>query len=162
MSQGNPPNNPYASASRHYDTHAKNTTGSPRELEARVLIKASKQLQAIQARWDSGMTADELNEALMFNRQIWMIFVDTALENTGDGHTIELRTNIANLGGFIFKHTIDILAAPKKEKLDILVEINREIAGGLMQQAAQAPQPAQQPAADGAPHTKGSNTNEQA
>ena len=164
MSQGNPPNNPYASASRHYDTHAKNTTGSPRELEARVLIKASKQLQAMQARWDTGMTAEELNDALMFNRQIWMIFVDTALENTGDGHTIELRTNIANLGGFIFKHTIDILVAPQKEKLDILIEINREIAGGLMQQAAHGQQPAQQPAAapDGTPHSKGSNTNEHA
>lgn len=165
MSQGNPPNNPYASASRHYDTHAKNTTGSPRELEARVLIKAAKQLQTVQARWDSGMTAEELNEALTYNRQIWMIFVDTAVENTGEGHTLELRNNIANLGAFIFKHTIDIMAAPKKEKLDILIEINREIAGGLMQQAAQSqPQsaatPAPSPAANGP--VKGGQTNESA
>lgn len=161
MSQGNPPNNPYASASKHYDTHAKNTTGSAREIEARALIKSSKQLQALQARWDSGMTADELVEALTFNRQIWMIFVDTALENTGEGHTLQLRTNIANLGGFIFKHTIDIMAAPKKEKLDILIEINREIAGGLMQQVAQAPQqPATAP--EGTSQEKGSNTNHQA
>ncbi|QQG35884.1 MAG: flagellar biosynthesis regulator FlaF [Micavibrio aeruginosavorus] len=149
MSKGNPPNNPYASASRHYDTHAKNTTGDPRELEARVLIKSAKQLQDIQARWDSGMTGEELNEVLLYNRQIWMIFVDTALENTGEGHTIELRNNIANLGTFIFKQTIDILAAPKKEKLNILIEINREIAGGLMQQipktaeGAGTPSPAQ-------------------
>lgn len=165
MSQGNPPNNPYASASKHYDTHAKNTTGSPRELEARVLIKSSKQLQALQARWDSGMTAEELNEALTFNRQIWMMFVDTAIENTGDGHTLALRNNIANLGAFIFKHTIDILAAPKKEKLDILIEINREIAGGLMQQAAQPDQPPSAgqhaPSADGT-YIKGGNTNESA
>lgn len=134
MSKGNTPNNPYASASRHYDTHAKNTTGDPRELEARVLIKSSKQLQALQDKWDSGMTAEELNEALTFNRQVWMLFVDTAVENTGQGHTVELRNNILNLGTFIFKQTIDIMAAPKKEKLNILIEINREIAGGLMQQ----------------------------
>lgn len=138
MSKGSPPNNPYASASRHYDTHAKNTTGDPRELEARVLIKSAKQLQDLQARWDNGMTDAELNEVLLYNRQVWMIFVDTALENTGEGHTIELRNNIANLGTFIFKQTIDILAAPKKEKLNILIEINREIAGGLMQQIPKA------------------------
>ncbi len=163
MSQGKPPNNPYASASKHYDTHAKNTTGSARELEARVLIKASKQLQALQARWDTGMTAEEMNEALTYNRQIWMMFVDTALENTGEGHTLALRNNIANLGGFIFKHTIDIMAAPQKEKLDILIEINREIAGGLMQQAQSAPQaPQPAPEADGAQQAKGSNTNEHA
>lgn len=134
MSKGSTPNNPYASASRHYDTHAKNTTGDPRELEARVLIKSSKQLQALQDKWDNGMTAEDLNEALTFNRQIWMLFVDTAMENTGSGHTVELRNNILNLGTFIFKHTIDIMIAPKKEKLNILIEINREIAGGLMQQ----------------------------
>lgn len=139
MSKGNPPNNPYASASRHYDTHAKNTTGDPRELEARVLIKSAKQLQDLQARWDSGMTALELDDALIYNRQIWMIFVDTAVENTGEGHTLALRNNIANLGAFIFKQTLDIMAAPKKEKLDILIEINREIAGGLMQQIPKTP-----------------------
>ena len=42
------------------------------------------------------------------------------------------RNNIANLGVFIFNHTVDTLAAPAKEKLDILIEINREIAAGLM------------------------------
>ncbi len=165
MSQNNPPNNPYASASRQYDTSAKNTTGDPREIEARALLRSSKQLQALQAKWDSGITAEELNEALTFNRQIWMMFVDTAIENTGDGHTLALRNNILNLGSFIFKHTIDILAAPKKEKLDILIEINREIAGGLMQQAAPAPasQQPSPPAPDGdAPPHKGGSTNRQA
>ncbi|MCM2344132.1 MAG: flagellar biosynthesis regulator FlaF [Alphaproteobacteria bacterium] len=159
MSKGNPPNNPYASASRHYDTHAKNTTGDPRELEARVLIKSAKQLQDLQARWDSGMTPLELDEALLYNRQIWMIFVDTAVENTGTGHTVELRNNIANLGAFIFKQTIDIMAAPKKEKLDILIEINREIAGGLMQQI---PKTAGNGETDNEPPPTGSRTSETA
>ena len=145
MSQNNPPNNPYSKASRQYDTSAKNTTADPREIEARALLRSNKQMQALQAKWDSGITAEELSETLTFNRQIWMMFVDTAIENTGDGHTVELRTNIANLGAFIFKHTIDILSNPKKEKLDILIELNREIAGGLMQQIpgqqTTAPQP---------------------
>lgn len=150
MSQNNPPNNPYARASGQYDTSAKTTSADPREIEARALIRSNKQMQALQAKWDSGITAEELNEVLTFNRQIWMMFVDTAIENTGDGHTLELRNNIANLGAFIFKHTIDILSNPKKEKLDILIELNREIAGGLMQkkpgQQADTAQPEAGPA----------------
>lgn len=163
MSQGSPPpNNPYAKASRQYDSNAKNTTANPREIEARALIRANKQLQALQAKWSTGITAEELNEVLTFNRQIWMMFVDTAIENTGDGHTLALRNNIANLGGFIFKHTIDIMAAPKKEKLDILIEINREIAGGLMQQPAQTVQGPQPEAAPDSESAKGGMTNESA
>ena len=138
----NPPNNPYAKASRQYDTSAKSTTANPREIEARALLRANKQLQALQAKWDSGITAEELTDTLTFNRQIWMLFVDTAIENTGEGHSLALRNNIVNLGNFIFKHTIEILAQPKKEKLDILIELNREIAGGLMQNIAAA-QPSQ-------------------
>jgi flagellar protein FlaF len=133
MSQNNPPYNPYAKASRQYDTSAKSTTANPREIEARALLRANKQLQALQAKWDSGITAEELTDTLTFNRQIWMMFVDTAIENTGAGHPVELRNNIVNLGNFIFKQTIEILANPKKEKLDILIELNREIAGGLLQ-----------------------------
>lgn len=153
MSQNNPPNNPYARASSQYDTSAKSTTANPREVEARALLRANKQMQALQAKWDSGITAEELTDALTFNRQIWMMFVDTAIENTGDGHTVELRTNIANLGAFIFKHTIEVLANPKKEKLDILIELNREIAGGLLQTpAGQQPQePAKQTSSGKAP-----------
>lgn len=139
MSQSNPPNNPYARASGQYDSSAKNTTANPREIEARALLRSCKQMQALQAKWDSGISAEELNEALTFNRQIWMMFVDTAIENTGEGHTVALRNNILNLGTFIFKHTIEVLANPKKEKLDILIELNREIAGGLMQQVANNP-----------------------
>lgn len=151
MSQNNPPNNPYAKASRQYDTSAKSTTANPREIEARALLRANKQLQALQAKWDSGITAEELTEILTFNRQIWMMFVDTAIENTGEGHSLELRNNIVNLGNFIFKHTIEVMANPKKEKLDILIELNREIAGGLLQNpGGQTPQDGS-PAEDAAP-----------
>ena len=44
----------------------------------------------------------------------------------------QLRNNIANLGAYVFKRTMEVLADPKKEKLDVLIDINREIAAGLM------------------------------
>ncbi len=125
------PTNPYAAAAGAYDKHAQQHTPDQRETEARVLLKASKAFQEIQKRW-SEISREELDESLKYNRQIWMMFVDTAIENDGDDRPLALRNNIANLGVFIFNHTLDILASPAPEKLDILIEINREIAAGLM------------------------------
>jgi flagellar protein FlaF len=139
------PNNPYASASGAYDQHAQDHATDPRELEARVLLKSVRQMQALQNRWDS-VKPEELDEALRYNRHIWMMFVDTAVENGNPGHTMELRNNIANLGTFVCKHSLNIIAAPAKDKLNVLIEINREIAAGLMTKPPQAQEPTPSPA----------------
>lgn len=131
-----PPNNPYATAAGQYDQNAQAHTPDQRELEARVLLKAVRKIQDIQNKWDDGVDPEELDDVLRYNRQIWMMFVDTAVEDDNADRTTELRNNIANLGVFIFNRTIEILAKPEKEKLDILVEINREIAAGLMAKPA--------------------------
>jgi flagellar protein FlaF len=125
------PNNPYAAAAGAYDQHAQAHTPDPRELEARVLLKAARGLKDLQANWDK-QTPATLEEALIYNRQIWLMFVDTAMEDKSPDRPKELRNNIANLGLFVFNQTLDILAQPKKEKLNILIEINQEIAAGLM------------------------------
>lgn len=125
------PNNPYAAAAGAYDRHAQQHTPDQRETEARVLLKAVKAFQEVKERWDC-VTQEELDEVLKYNRQVWMMFVDTALEDSSPDRPLALRNNIANLGVFIFNHTLDVLADPKPEKLDILIEINREIAAGLM------------------------------
>ena len=77
-------------------------------------------------------TQEQIDDVLTYNRQIWLMFVDTAIEDEDPERPIELRNNIANLGMFVFNHTLDILAAPEKGKFDILIDINREIAAGLM------------------------------
>ncbi|MCB9996519.1 MAG: flagellar biosynthesis regulator FlaF [Rhodospirillales bacterium] len=125
------PSNPYAAAAGAYDTHAQKHTPDQRETEARVLLKAAKAFQDIQKRWDQ-ISREDLDECLKYNRQIWMMFVDTAIEDEGGERPVELRNNIANLGVFIFNHTLEVLADPQPQKLDILIEINREIAAGLM------------------------------
>lgn len=126
-----PPHNPYASAAGAYDKHAQAGAGDQRELEARILLKSARQMQALQERWE-GISSTELDEALRYNRQIWLMFVDTAVDDKEPGRTKELRNNIASLGNFVFKQTHDILTAPAKEKLNILIDINRDIAAGLM------------------------------
>ncbi len=136
MSQNNPGNppksdNPYAAAAGAYDQHAQAHTPDQREMEGRVLLKAAKAFKEIQAKWGD-VSREEIDECLKYNRQIWMMFVDTAVEDENGDRPIELRNNIANLGVFIFNHTLDILADPSPEKFDILIDINREIAAGLM------------------------------
>lgn len=132
------PSNPHASAAGKYDQHAQAHTPDQRELEARVLIKAAKNMQSLRDDWDN-VTPELLDDVLRYNRQIWLMFVDTAMEDGDSGRPAELRRNIANLGTFIFNHSIELLAKPAREKLDILIDINREIAAGLMTKPATAP-----------------------
>ena len=131
MSGNNKPSNPHAKAAGTYGKHAQTHTPDQRELEALVLLKAARKMQELQKDWDS-MSMEMLDDVLRYNRQIWMMFVDTAMEDEDPARPKDLRSNIANLGVFIFKRTTEILAKPEKNKMDILIEINQDIAAGLM------------------------------
>lgn len=125
----NQPHNPYASAAGAYGTNAQKNALDPREVEARALLKSAQFLQDLQGAWD-GRGKDALEETLKYNRNIWMMFYDTAVED--ESRPGDIRSNIYNLANFIFKRELDILARPEKDKLSILIKINRDIAGGLM------------------------------
>ena len=131
-----PPNNPYAQAAGAYDQNAQSHTPDQRELEGRVLLKAARMMKDLQDNWDNADT-DLIEATLKYNRQIWMMFYDTALENPEGDRPNDLRSNIVNLANFIFKREVDIMAEPKKEKFDVLININKEISAGLMLQATQ-------------------------
>ena len=126
-----PQDNPYAQAAGAYDQNAQNHTPDQRELEGRVLLKSAKKMQDVQKDWDN-VSKESLEEILKYNRQIWMMFYDTAIENPEGDRPNDLRSNIINLANFIFKREVEIMAAPAREKLDVLININREIAAGLM------------------------------
>ncbi|MBP9868209.1 MAG: flagellar biosynthesis regulator FlaF [Alphaproteobacteria bacterium] len=130
-----PPSKPAAhgKASANYGARAKAFAGG-RELEAQALLKAARMLQDLQNNWDK-RTAGGIEETLKFNRQIWVLFYDNAQQpNTAANVPVAppLRTNIINLASFVFKRSVDILADPAQDKLSILININREVAAGLM------------------------------
>lgn len=104
------------------------TTLNPRELEAGLLIRAAARLQAVRENWEGGPTP--LYEALFYNRKLWSVLVTSA---TKDDNPLPqpIKQNIANLGLFIFRRTLDVQMHPEPAKLDVLVKINREIAAGL-------------------------------
>ena len=49
-----------------------------------------------------------------------------------------IKQNVANLGIFIFNHTLAVMMQPAPERLAILIDINREIAAGLRGPSAHA------------------------
>jgi flagellar protein FlaF len=110
-------------------------TQPPRELEAAILLKAATRLQAIRDDWDGRRR--ELFDALTYNRKLWTILVTSATE-TDNPLPVPIKQNVANLGIFIFNHTLAVMAQPAPERLGILITINREVAAGLRTKPAQA------------------------
>jgi flagellar protein FlaF len=119
-------------AAQAYSAIAKKTVG-PRELEADLLLNAAARLQAIRESWDS--RRPELDAALLNNRRLWSIFV-TSVTSTENPLPANVRQNIANLGLFVFKQTLNVLIDPKPDNLVSLININRELAAGLLSRAA--------------------------
>lgn len=126
-----PTNNPHARAANLYGDNAQKNAPDQRDLEGRILLKAAKMLKDLQDDWEN-VNSEILEKTLLYNRQVWMIFYDTAIENPEGDRPNDLRSNIINLANFIFKREVEVIAQPEKQKLDVLVNINKEIAAGLM------------------------------
>lgn len=101
---------------------------TPRELEAEILTKAANKFHQIATNWET--EKQNLREALQYNQKLWTIFVSNATDPNCD-LPLNLRNNVANLGIFVFKRTAELMAVSEKDKLDILITINRELAVGL-------------------------------
>lgn len=126
---------PHANAATAYGDNAQKNSSDQREMEARILLKAANMMQDLQTNWDAD-DLQRIDDVLKYNRQIWMVFFDTAIENKDGNRPTDLRSNIVNLANFVFKRTVEVLGAPQKDKLDILISINRDIAAGLMTRTA--------------------------
>jgi len=101
----------------------------PRALEADLLLKAATRLQAVHDGWESKRS--ELDGALIYNRKLWAIFLTSV---TGIEHPlpVEIRQNVANLGLFVMHQTAALLDQPKRAQVAALININRELAAGLL------------------------------
>ncbi|HET6838720.1 MAG TPA: flagellar biosynthesis regulator FlaF, partial [Bradyrhizobium sp.] len=71
-----------------------------------------------------------LDKALLFNRRLWSIFMSAA-ESNDNPQPLEIRQNIANIGVFVMKQTVEMQIAPDPAKLKPLIDINCNIAAGL-------------------------------
>jgi flagellar biosynthesis activator protein FlaF len=118
-------------AAQAYGAVAKQTA-SPREREADLLLDAAAKLQMIRDGWDKKQT--ELDAALLYNRKLWSIFAASAT-SPENPLPADVRQNVANIGLFVFRQTLSILADRKPESLGPLININRQLAAGLLGRA---------------------------
>ncbi len=81
----------------------------------------------------------ELDGALTYNRKLWTVFMTSVTTDENPLPTL-IKQNVANLGIFVMNHTISTLATPEARKLDVLININKELATGLRTQQAQEEQ----------------------
>ena len=108
-----------------------------REVEASVLSQAAQRLKACQEQLELLGASESLVQALKYNQQLWTIFQVELAEND---HPMpkDLRVSLLRLSQFVDRRTFDIMASPAADKLSILIDINKNIASGLLQQQRDA------------------------
>jgi len=119
----------YATQLEAYRTVQK-TTMSGREIEAAALTKAAMKIKDCQANWDAADRDSMLYEALRMNQMVWSIF-QAELAKEDNPLQKQLKQDILSLSVFIDKRIIEVLSDPSPEKLNIIIEINLNIAAGL-------------------------------
>ncbi|MCH9853715.1 MAG: hypothetical protein K0U45_09460 [Alphaproteobacteria bacterium] len=115
--------NPYAAHQRRALATDKN-----QNVEAWALLELARRLDGLKK------TADDKKEIMRIvrmNWQVWTVF-QSALLDPENPLPAEIRSNLLNLANFIDKRSIDLLARPNIEQIDILIHINRNIGSGLM------------------------------
>jgi flagellar protein FlaF len=105
-------------------------TSSDREIEALVLTRAAEKLVEVQNNWDAPDRDKKLDEALRNNQMIWSIF-QGELMKTDNPLPKQLREDILSLSVFIDKRTFEVMAQPSPEKLDVIINLNLNLAAGL-------------------------------
>lgn len=114
-------------ASRAYSKIA-TETASPRNLEASLLLKAAAKLQAVHDTWRD--RHEGLNEAVLFNRRLWTLFLDSVNRND-NALPRAVRDNITRLGVYIMAETFSLMTKPAPKHLKSIIKVNRKLAAGL-------------------------------
>ena len=125
--------NPYSRQVQQYERVPE--AGDPRQTEAWALIQAAKRLaMAITHGEDTDReTKNVRRNALRLNWRLWTIFQAELTQERQD-LPLEIHRNMLTLCQFVDKHTVGALVEPSAEALRVLIDINRNLAAGLMSQ----------------------------
>ena len=119
-------------AARQLETYRQiqKTTMSGGELEAEILTKAASLLKDCRDKWNDIDRSEKLVRALKYNQMIWSIF-QGELAKPENPLPKKFREDILSLSFFIDKRIFDIMSYPEQKKLDIIIDINLNLAAGL-------------------------------
>lgn len=115
--------NPYASQQRSALENA-----PAQAAEGWALVEIARRLE------DARQKPDDINNILIqtrLNWRIWTIF-QSELVDPDCQVPKEIRENLLSLSNFIDKRSADIIGNPSANKLNVLININRQIGAGLM------------------------------
>ena len=125
-----------SSSSDPYRSSQKLGAGA-RQTEARALMETARALADAQ---DNIENITAYRAALRLNWRLWTIF-QSDVSGVENPLSDDIKQNILSLSVFVDKHTVDALANPEGRKLKVLIDINRNIASGLMTSPAAAATP---------------------
>jgi flagellar protein FlaF len=109
----------------------------PREVEAMAFTKAALMLDEAKGQTED---YDAYAAALKFNQLLWTI-IQADIVDTANTLPPQLKANILSLSIFVDKQTVKALADTNGDHLDSLIDINKNLAEGLMTKPAQQGQP---------------------
>lgn len=104
---------------------------SGRMLEAQVLTRAANMLRECQLHWGENGQEERLDTAIRFNQKVWTFF-QAELSDPENPLPVQIRENVLSLSIFIDRRLIEILMKPSSEQLTAIININQNIAAGLM------------------------------
>jgi flagellar protein FlaF len=119
----------YGNVRQAYDSGVK-ATESSRALESAALYKCARLLEECRVRWNEPDVEKRLDDAIRRNLRLWSIF-QAELAAPDHQMPVSLRLNLLRLSAFIDQRSLDVLEDPKPEKLQALIDIDRQIASGL-------------------------------
>lgn len=124
----------YAQAADSYGQR-RGQDDTAREVEAKALLRAARAIQDLHDTWDA-QDATRLEKTLAANRDIWAAFYENAIQaQNADTAKSKINATLLSLASFVFQRSLDIMADPARDKLPVLITINREVAAGLMERA---------------------------
>lgn len=103
---------------------------SGREIEAAALMQAALKIKECQSNWNAADRDARLSEALRNNQTVWSI-IQGELVKEDNPLPKQIKEDILSLSLFIDKRVFEVMLNPAPEKLDILININLNIAAGL-------------------------------
>lgn len=116
--------------------------GNPARTEAWALLEAARQLHQTKEG-----PIEDFRSALRKNWRLWTIF-QASLSEADCQVPLPIRRNLLGLSNFIDRQTAQLLVTRDPAKIDVLVNINRQISEGLLEgQRASARASQQAPAA---------------
>jgi len=105
-------------------------TVSGRDLEARVLSKASVLLKRILETPAGPERERSLNEGVRFNLRVWDVF-QADWENPECALAQNTRTDLLRLSVYVHKTSLEVLAYGAPEKINSLINIDDRLVAGL-------------------------------